>query len=318
MALELRRGIVDLDEAERMLAGDAAPAEDEAASSDGLPLWNPSAYPVSDGETDESDPEPAATSSLPPHLVLEARLCLSALGRPAGWYLRFPDRSCVHALVSHAVEGGNGGNTGIEVNGGGGAAATGGSDGEGGLAIGTDALTVESFDPAGGTHADLTGLRGFDKAAIELALDSAVLRVENCHPEVNSDQVRYLFRKYNLADERDLRRRFGEDNPMNKAVVLLLRGQHRGRRYGGIDSDEEDVAVGGPTVAPLQTGTFLVRFETAADARSALRGLQQTELRLRWVKLAVYPDQMMPAGCGEADSGWREGSSGERGVAASI
>ena len=55
-----------------------------------FPLWTP--------------PLQTNTSIVPPHFVLEAQIMLSTLARPMGWYLRFPNRSVVQAILQHVQE----------------------------------------------------------------------------------------------------------------------------------------------------------------------------------------------------------------------
>jgi len=54
--------------------------------------WDPTHVPAS------SD---TISAYIPPHMVLEARSCLDPMKRPTGWFLRFPNRSVVHALLEH-------------------------------------------------------------------------------------------------------------------------------------------------------------------------------------------------------------------------
>lgn len=101
MQREIESGIIDLDKAEQFVEGqnetmndkeETVEREDEmAASVEDLPFWDPSEH----------------DSSLNGSYIQEARLLLSVLGRPCGWYLRMPDRCCVQAILSHADEDAN-------------------------------------------------------------------------------------------------------------------------------------------------------------------------------------------------------------------
>jgi len=86
---ELQKGIIDLD----ALEGAWTPDHKNRERGEN-PLWKP---PV-------SIPTFASVSNdatLPPHMVLEARIHLSYRARPVGWFLRFPNRSVVSAILNH-------------------------------------------------------------------------------------------------------------------------------------------------------------------------------------------------------------------------
>ena len=105
---ELKKGIIDLD----------AIREDEESD---IPIWKPpeeiptfttfseSFQNVNDSPDDgtnvsSSNSSNSNHSSLPSHMILEARIHLSYRARPLGWFLRFPNRSVVNAILNHVNE----------------------------------------------------------------------------------------------------------------------------------------------------------------------------------------------------------------------
>ena len=103
MSTELSVGIVDMDRAEEML-NHPSDHDDVDGDDDGDDNDNDD----NDDNDNDDTPQPLPCwepdETLPPHMVLEAHIMLSTLKRPMGWYLRFPNRSCVHALLSHIDE----------------------------------------------------------------------------------------------------------------------------------------------------------------------------------------------------------------------
>ena len=272
MQREIDSGIIDLDKAERFVERQEEGAEsndDDANDKDeDLPFWDPSGH----------------DASLNGSYIQEARLVLSVLGRPCGWYLRMPDRSCVQAILSHADEDASRPGRRLAVS------------------IGGRCLAVGEFDPAGGrvlsgpfnTDTALVE-RSFDRA-VRLRLDDSVVRVENCPVRSTAEDMRYLFRRYDIIDTRRLRDDKGLD-----AAQLLVQGNYGryndgkpfypNRNYHGENSDEIQPL---RTDTPIATNTFIVRFETAADARAAIREMQMVEFEGRQLQLAQYPRQLIP------------------------
>lgn len=279
MQREIDSGIIDLDKAEQFVEDQEEEVDveeekngKEKAPSPGmeeLPFWDPSAH----------DP------SLNGSYIQEARLLLSVLGRPSGWYLRMPDRSCVQAILSHADEDANKG-PGRRL----------------AVSIGGRSLLVGEFDPTkgrvlSGPFGSDTPLieRSFDRA-VRLRLDDSVIRVENCPIRSTPEDMRYLFRRYDIIDTRRLRDDKGLD-----AAQLLVQGNYGRRKdgkpfypdpnYHGENSEEiQPLRVD----TPIATNTFIVRFETAADARAAIREMQMVEFEGRQLRLAQYPNQLLP------------------------
>ena len=282
MQREIDSGIIDLDKAERFVESQEEGAEsnedgakddkDELplSSAEELPFWDPSEH----------------DASLNGSYIQEARLVLSVLGRPCGWYLRMPDRSCVQAILSHADEDANKGR-GRRL----------------AVSIGGRTLKVGEFDPAesrvlsGSLGTDTTLVeRSFDRA-VRLRLDDSVVRVENCPVRSNAEDMRYLFRRYDIIDTRRL-----QDDKGLDAVQILVQGNY-GRREDGKpfhpdrrNDHGEDSGDIQPLKSdtPIATNTFIVRFETAADARSAIREMQMVEFEGRQLRLAQYPNQLLP------------------------
>lgn len=283
MNVELSMGIVDLDAAEQILK--QHDPMDASETSPQLPLWKPN-------------------SSLPPHLVTEARVMLSTLKRQQGWYLKFPNRSVVHALLSHLDQAKK-----IE------ARKTRGKweaiqknksrkkssiskDTADEEAQQQDAkLIVEgsenklqirplmcawqkvkvspyyvgrSSDASSGGNIDSSFMEG-----LKYKLGDNVLRVENCARETTVDDVKYFFKRYTLYDERQ--------NTVDKirSVELVVRGEET------IPKAAKD------TKTPSMTHSFLVRFASSADARAALTEKQNVALLGRKIRLARYSRQIL-------------------------
>ena len=81
----------DDDEDDQLDEDDQGDEEGDSRGRFVFPLWTPSSFTQSN-------------VTLPHHLVLEAHIMLSTLARPMGWYLKFPDRSVVHAILKHLEE----------------------------------------------------------------------------------------------------------------------------------------------------------------------------------------------------------------------
>lgn len=88
---ELQKGIIDLD----ALEGAGTPDDKNRERSE-YPLWKPPvSIPTFAFVSNDAD------ATLPPHMVLEARIHLNYRARPVGWFLRFPNRSVVNAILNH-------------------------------------------------------------------------------------------------------------------------------------------------------------------------------------------------------------------------
>ena len=103
----------------------------------------------------------------PPHLVLEARSHLEKLKKHTGWFLRFPNRSVVHALLEH-------------------------SDHVSRIHVGYFPLTL--YESPDGPHIDLS--RRHD--AELLKLNDCVVRLDHVPYSMNETHVYELFKEYEL------------------------------------------------------------------------------------------------------------------------
>lgn len=91
-----------------------------------------------------------------------------------------------------------------------------------------------------------------------LIVDDTMVRIENCPMNFDRENVRHMMRRYNLALHGD--------------TIL---------QWNGKTNDGK--------VAPLM---YIVRFESAAWARAAIRELQATFVNGRAIKLVQYPKQL--------------------------
>jgi len=284
MTTELSMGIVDLDAAEKMMddqstitdtstntdIDSSASASDEEQPQ--LPIWQPDVL-------------------LPAHLVVEARLSLSTLKRPTGWFIRFPSRSVVHALLSHIEEANkierefhqlraaiNSENTNLA------------KQHKKENIESAELLDVPQFSwkdlqtrplvcaykRAYVVPIDITQRRHriASNQALNYGISDNVVRVENCSRDSTMDDVRYFFNRYDIADERT------EDNL--KSVDQIVTGS------GEVSRNKN--------TTPSKTNSFLVRFASAADARAAVREKQNVEFMGRRLRLAQYSRQIISQG----------------------
>lgn len=284
MQTELSTGIVDLDAVEESLLNQMQEGEqtmkiNHEGDSNPLPLWYP----------DEND-------NLSSHLVMEAHLNLSTLYRQAGWYLRFPNRSCVHALLSHIEEAAR-----IKKE------------------YHTYEKSIKKQNPVdeeigrekqefswmdydvrplmcGWKEVDVVPFNiysEFFQSKIDW-IDDTVVRVENCAPESTVDDLRYFFSPYDLMDDRVFttdKNKEGNITGMQQEAVQLVVS-------GGKDEQEQqaNTIVNGKApklLTPSRTNTFLVQFTTAAEARAAVREKQNVELLRKKIKLAQFSNQII-------------------------
>uniref|UniRef100_A0A7S3Q7V7 Uncharacterized protein n=1 Tax=Chaetoceros debilis TaxID=122233 RepID=A0A7S3Q7V7_9STRA len=289
MQTELGVGILDLDVADSMLKKNLNDASDEDGDDEIVPqpqvpsLWEP----------DES---------LPRHLVIEAHIKLSTLGRPTGWYLRFPNRSCVQALINHI----NDAERSIK-------------DGEKEVEMlrkkqnaelkrkprpkenedeDEDAEEVDNIPDFSEKNLNTKPLRCAWKELrvsaffpnkcpsdspflnkLKLGIDENVVRVENCHKNTTPYEVELFFSQCDLLDERS------SDFDAVEQCVFAKKAK-REKYYN--KNTKRDIAF-----TPSATNSFLVRFQSAAAARAAVREKQCTEFMGRNVLLAQYSRQIL-------------------------
>ena len=135
---ELQKGIIDLDALEgkcktsqkeasealnRLNVSDSFYSTQKICDSDGIPLWTPQIPPEKIPKSFNTysnslhnqiniNNNGAATihstdvddAPFPKRMILEARIHLSYRARPLGWFLRFPNRSVVNAILNHVKE----------------------------------------------------------------------------------------------------------------------------------------------------------------------------------------------------------------------
>jgi hypothetical protein len=275
MTVESKLGIVDLDKAEQQLREqiNIEPTQDMAdnkSTSPTLPLWDPNSSLHS-------------VSPLPSHMVLEAHMMLSTLGRPNGWFLRLPNRSCVHAILSHIGEAKRIFNEEKELV----------TDTyffpwktfeTRPLLCGGRELTVEPFYPSKSRRSKVNNI--FNNP-LKWGISDNVIRMENCVREATEDDVANFFYRYNLLDER--KGMLNSGNPM-KSVQLIVQGASKDADFAAktaIAGERDD------EITLSATSTFLVRFASAADARSAVRDKQNVEFMGRRLRLAQYSRQIL-------------------------
>ncbi len=277
MTTEAKVGIVDLDAAEEMLQEnmESSTSSGEIEPPQKVPIWEP----------DEA---------LPSHMVLEAHLILSTLARPKGWHLRFPNRSCVHALISHTSE--------ARING-----------IEGRLQV--EALRREQAENKKehpNNHektSDTEYIPDFSYKMIETRplmcawkevdvhpffpkktdsklgdpffnewkwrIDDRVIRVENCCRHATPYQIELLFSRYDLLDER-----CSDLEAVEQIVFAKSAKESHQRRMDD-------------SYTPSATTSFLIRFSSAAEARAAVREKQNVEFMGRRLMLAQFPRQIL-------------------------
>jgi len=289
MTFELSMGIVDLDAAEKlmqnkdpdMIASDISPQ---------LPLWEPH-------------------SSLLPHLVVEARVKLSTLKRLQGWYLKFPNRSVVHALMSHLdearrIEAQNtrekwkkikenksrrkSSNTGTNFDDDDSTEPEEEEDVRNIPEVSESRMQIRPLMCAWQEvqvfpfYLDAKSGRPLDDSAdsfmdgLNYMIGDNVLRVENCSRETTVDDVKYFFRRFKLCDDR----RTKHNEPNLRSVELIVKG-------------EKTVPKNLTGITPSMTNSFLVRFASSADARAAMTEKQHVELLGRRIRMARYSRQTL-------------------------
>ena len=272
MKTELAMGIVDLDLAQEILKNIDTSPQEIVVGQPQLPLWEP----------DES---------LPSHLVIEAHLMLSTLKRPTGWFLRFPNRSCVHALLSHIDEAAKAEKAYRRMIKENGKDADADADADADnippfswndldtrpLMCAWKKVSVAPFHIKNLNKKDEHPF--FDK--LKFALGDNVVRVENCSRDSDIDDVKYFLNRYDLLDDRDRGDKVGQDGNLLKSVERVVQGRPVNRMPNNKSA-----------TTPSTTNTFLVTFASAADARSSVREKQNVEFMGRRLRLAQYSRQI--------------------------
>lgn len=265
--------------------------------------------------------------TLPPshqNVVEEARLILSTLGRPIGWFLRFPNPTLVQSLLhtwkqltlpkktidnqyplfptykngltrsppanDHTMEHHHetvdlGVNDGKEES----------EEKKSSFQVGGRQLLIQPYIPVERTNNGTKSQpRQPDPSArfyhpsfvvsILWELDSSVIRVENCSVDTTMEDIQQLFLPYQLRN-----------------VDLLLSGgdktqkQHQLKSLSNVQTIKQghDNTRSSGNFTPLATHTFLLRMSSPDYARAAIREKQMCYLLGRQIRLTSYPDQLL-------------------------
>ncbi len=310
---ELQTGIVDLDAAEAMVFDQVEKQKENeeysgeitvsSPTSAPLPLWDPSNHTYNDN----------GDMALPDHMVLEAHLKLSTLYRQSGWYLRFPNRSCVHAILSHVNE----------------AERIKNEQKNKLKQIRKKAAlsmkkrwqssdNVEDNSELVDEHEFYTEMDNFSWMDYETRplrcgwkevkvrpfdlisdkfyskidwIDDTVVRVENCPVDSTVDDLRYFLKQYNIVDDILTFTDYSNDGKLKlnnfrkEGVQLVVSGSKNNHRVSTKDIDRDTTL--------STTNTFLVKFATAADARCAVREKQSVSFMGLKLRLAQFPCQII-------------------------
>lgn len=162
-------------------------------------------------------------------IIEAAHVVLSPFGRPNGWHLKLANRSLVYSILARGQENH--------------------------LRVGWKVVKVEEY------HYSKERQEREDPAFAEnggLVVDDSMVRIENCAHDLESDYIRYILSRYDLAHEGN--------------TVLKWKGK----------TDDGKIA-------PLM---YIVRFASASWARAAVRELQSSTINGKVVKLIQYPKQI--------------------------
>lgn len=206
---------------------------------------------------------------LPPHMVLEARSFLNKYTlKHSGWYLRFPNKSVVHALLEHQHHT---------------------------RPIHCSWQQVDMFEyilPS--EDFSVNYQRNPLYKAERYQLDDSVIRVEHVPKYMNIDNVLQIFENICPNSNNNEEDEFYEDTKpfSNRSYPLKVRGPRapielliRGNRRAEPNDWNKGVSTSTPKeeIEPLMkvpshykisTDTYLVRFQSPSVARSAVRNLQ--------------------------------------------
>lgn len=274
MQTELAMGIADIDRAEEMIECVAS----SSSSSNDPDLG--SGFSLDDDSAPPQFPMWEPDDSFPPHLVMEAHIKLSTLKRPTGWFLRFPNRSCVHALLSHIDEAlkaeqdpklldteNNHHNLDTKP-----------------LSCAWKRLTVKPF------HVERVQRQRHHpfNDRLKYAISDKVVRVENCSRDSDEEDVKYFFERYDLMDDRKMMMQCGGRGDVMKSVEMVVRGSTPNKTRKNVQKSGDK----NPKLTPSTTNTFFVSFASSADARCAVREKQNVEFMGRRIRLAQFSRQI--------------------------
>ncbi|GFH59355.1 hypothetical protein CTEN210_15831 [Chaetoceros tenuissimus] len=241
------------------------------------------------GTGDENRPLYQPDPMLPPAQIVEARLQLSTLMRPSGWYIRFANKSIVHSIMNHLNNAKKIKNDFIQLN----------------KAIREENRKIQRMNKSSSNDEDkeeiaepqlnwkhldtrpllcawkqvevvpfVLGKKQKDidqfNAGLEYGISENVIRVENCPLESCEEDVFHFFSRYEFVDERE-----SQFKPVDQVV------------YG---SSSKKFA---KSDTPSMTNSFLVRFASTANARAAIREKQNVEFMGKRLRLAQYSRQIL-------------------------
>lgn len=163
----------------------------------------------------------------PRPLIEAAHVVLSPFGRPNGWNIKFANRSLANSILDRAKDEH--------------------------LRVAWKVVQMKEY------HYSKEKEEAEDYAlANGLHLDDSHVRIENCHSDLDSEYIRYMLSRYDLA-------------------------------FSGTTIVEWKAKTNDGKVAPLM---FVIRFADAAWARAAVRELQGTRLNAKNVRFVQYPNQL--------------------------
>ena len=258
--------------------------------------------------------------------VEEARLILSTLGRPIGWFLRFPNPTLVQSLlhtwkqnqisktnidnqyplfptykngltqspVNDDTKEYHDENVDLSINDG----HKESEEEKATFQVGGRQLMIKPYIPVELTNGTKQQPRQPDASArfyhpsfslsILWELDSSVIRVENCSVDTTMEDIQQLFLPYELQN-----------------VDLLLSGSgagnaqkhHQLKSLSNVQTikQKNNYTRAGSNFTPLATHTFLLRMSSPDYARAAIREKQMCYLLGRQIRLTAYPDQLLVA-----------------------
>jgi len=160
-------------------------------------------------------------------IVEAAHVAISPFGRPNGWHLKLANRSLVNAILTRAQRES--------------------------LRVSWKVVQAREYH----YHKE-KNLEEDHAWANGLVVDDSMVRFENCPVRMNTENLRHLLSRYDLA-------------PKGNTII----------HWEGVTSDGKR--------APRM---FVVRFASAAWARAAVRELQSTRIEHKTVKVIQYPKQL--------------------------
>jgi hypothetical protein len=212
--------------------------------------------------------------NLPSHMVTEARMILSRMKRPAGWFVRFPHPTIAREFARLSRYGANYHKRSNQHD---------KQPPRSPMRVGWKEATVAlAVDPQQSNSA-------FKESVENMQLDDSVVRMERVHYSVPPSTLRSFFKYHQLADER-----FGIC-----AIQKVVEGVgNRYRAHGRNRQPEYRQAPRVPSDESMLTvdsefSTYLVRFDDPSWARAAVREKQGIPLHGQRLFLMQYPKQLL-------------------------